>query len=78
MREALERQRKFVSKVEKRTKAVIPWVFCRPDGVRIHRFASRGVTPARPLVFRVSRTTSVGLRSGTWNVLAFPGRRRWP
>jgi site-specific recombinase XerD len=38
MRDALERQRKFVSKVEKRTKAVIPWVFCRPDGVRIHRF----------------------------------------
>lgn len=38
MREALERQRKFVSKVEKRTKAVIPWVFCWPDGVRIHRF----------------------------------------
>src|SRR2546426_6824942 len=38
MREALDRQRKFVSKVEKRTKAVIPWVFCRPDGVRIHHF----------------------------------------
>jgi site-specific recombinase XerD len=38
MREVLERQRKFVSKVEKRTKAVIPWVFCRPDGVRIYRF----------------------------------------
>jgi site-specific recombinase XerD len=38
MRDALERQRKFVSKVEKRTKAVIPWVFCRPDGVRIPRF----------------------------------------
>jgi len=38
MREALERQRKFVSKVEKRIKAVIPWVFCRPDGVRIYRF----------------------------------------
>ena len=38
MREVLERQRKFVSKVEKRTKAVIPWVFCRPDGVRIHTF----------------------------------------
>lgn len=38
MREALDRQRRFVSKVEKRTKAVIPWVFCRPDGVRIYRF----------------------------------------
>jgi site-specific recombinase XerD len=38
MREALERQRRFVSKVEKRTKALIPWVFCRSDGVRIHRF----------------------------------------
>jgi site-specific recombinase XerD len=38
MREALERQRKFVSKVEKQTGAVIPWVFCRPDGVRIHHF----------------------------------------
>jgi site-specific recombinase XerD len=38
IRDALERQRKFVSKVEKRTKAVIRWVFCRADGVRIHRF----------------------------------------
>jgi site-specific recombinase XerD len=38
MREALQRQRKFVSKVEKRTKCVIPWVFCRPDGHRIYRF----------------------------------------
>ncbi len=38
MRDALERQRKFISKVEKRTGAVIPWVFCRPDGVRIHTF----------------------------------------
>jgi site-specific recombinase XerD len=37
MRDALERQRKFVSKVERRTKSVIPWVFCRSDGVRIHR-----------------------------------------
>src|SRR5207248_1474450 len=25
-------------KVEKRTNAVIPWVFCRPDGVCIYRF----------------------------------------
>jgi site-specific recombinase XerD len=38
LRQALERQRKFVSRVEKRTKKVIPWVFCRADGVRIHRF----------------------------------------
>jgi integrase len=38
MREALERQRKFISKVEKRTGSVIPWVFCRPDGMRIHTF----------------------------------------
>jgi hypothetical protein len=38
MRGALERQRKFVSKVEKRTKSVIPWMFCRPDGVQIHHF----------------------------------------
>ncbi len=38
MRDALERQRKFISKVEKRTGSVIPWVFCRPDGVRIHTF----------------------------------------
>jgi len=37
IREALERQRKFVSKVERRTTAVISWVSCRPDGVRIHR-----------------------------------------
>jgi site-specific recombinase XerD len=36
LREALERQRKFVSKVERRMKSVIPWVFCRADGVRIH------------------------------------------
>jgi len=38
MRDALERQRKFVSKMEKKTKAVIPWVFCQPDGGRIYRF----------------------------------------
>jgi site-specific recombinase XerD len=38
MREALERQRKFISKVEKKTGAVIPWVFSRPDGLRIHTF----------------------------------------
>lgn len=38
MREALERQRRFVSAVERTTKTVIPWVFCRPDGRRIHRF----------------------------------------
>ncbi len=38
MREVLERQRKFISKVEKLTKTMIPWVFCRPDGVRIYRF----------------------------------------
>jgi site-specific recombinase XerD len=38
MREVLGRQRKFVSKVEKNTGAVIPWLFCRPDGVRIYRF----------------------------------------
>ena len=38
MRDALEHQRKFVSKVEKRTKSVIPWVSCRPDVVRIYRF----------------------------------------
>jgi site-specific recombinase XerD len=37
LREALEQQRKFVTKVERRTKSVIPWVFCRADGVRIHR-----------------------------------------
>lgn len=38
LREVLERQRKFVSKVEKLTKTIIPWVFCRSDGVRIYRF----------------------------------------
>lgn len=38
MREALERQRKFVSKVERKTGAVIPWLFCRADGVRVYRF----------------------------------------
>jgi integrase len=39
MREALERQRKFISKVEKKAGSVNPpWVFCRPDGVRIHTF----------------------------------------
>ena len=38
MREALERQRKFVSRVEKKTGSVIPWLFCRADGVRVYRF----------------------------------------
>ena len=38
MREALERQRRLISKVEKKTGSVIPWVFCRPDGVHIHTF----------------------------------------
>src|SRR5258708_13710438 len=38
MRDALERQRKLVSKMEKKTKSVIPWVFCQPDGGRIYRF----------------------------------------
>jgi hypothetical protein len=32
---------------------------------------------ARPPASSVSRTTSAGLRSGTSNVLAFRGRRRW-
>ena len=39
MREVLERQRAYVTSVEKRTKTVIPWVFCRPTGQRIADFA---------------------------------------
>ena len=38
MREILERQKKWVSKIEKRTGQVIPWVFCRPDGSPIRDF----------------------------------------
>jgi hypothetical protein len=76
MREALERQCKFVSKVEKRTKAVIPWFFCRPDGVRIYRFyepwrdacEAAGIQP---------HTTLAGQQSGTWNLRACHGRLRW-
>jgi site-specific recombinase XerD len=32
MREVLERQRRFVSQIERRKRIVIPWVFCRADG----------------------------------------------
>ncbi len=38
MREVIERQREFVTRVEKRTKTVIPWVFCRADGTPIRDF----------------------------------------
>src|SRR5207247_5476923 len=35
MREVLERQRRFVSQIERRKRIVIPWIFCRPDGTEI-------------------------------------------
>jgi site-specific recombinase XerD len=38
MREVLTRQRRYVSRVEKRTGQVIPWLFCRADGNRIRDF----------------------------------------
>jgi site-specific recombinase XerD len=38
MREVLERQRKFVSQIERRTGIVIPWVFCRADGTEIRGY----------------------------------------
>lgn len=38
MREVLERQRRFASKVERRTGTVIPWVFCRSDGKLIRDY----------------------------------------
>jgi site-specific recombinase XerD len=38
MRDTLERQRRYVSRVEKGTGKVIPWVFCRGDGSQIRRF----------------------------------------
>ena len=76
MRDALERQRKFVSRVEKRTKAVIPWVFCRPDGGFIGS-TNRGKLPARLRGSSASRTTSAGQRSGISNAPVSRARRRW-
>ena len=38
MREVLERQRKFVSQVERCKRIVVPWVFCRPDGGQIRSY----------------------------------------
>ena len=38
MREVLERQRKFVSQIERRKRIVVPWVFCRPDGGQIRSY----------------------------------------
>lgn len=37
-REVLERQRAWVSKIERRAKTVIPWVFCRSDGEAIRDY----------------------------------------
>ena len=77
MREALERQRKFISKVEKKTGSVIPWVFCRPDGVHIHTFYEPWRGPASSPASSASLTTSAGRRSGTSSEPACRGRRRW-
>ena len=38
MREVLERQRKFVSQIERRKRIVVPWVFCKPDGGQIRSY----------------------------------------
>jgi site-specific recombinase XerD len=38
MREVLERQRKFVSRLERRKRIVIPWVFCRADGAEVRDY----------------------------------------
>jgi site-specific recombinase XerD len=38
MREVLERQRRFVSQIERRKRIVIPWVFCRKDGGEIRDY----------------------------------------
>lgn len=38
MREVLERQRKYVSEIERRKRIVIPWVFCRADGTEIRDY----------------------------------------
>ena len=38
MREVLERQRAWVSKIERREKKMIPWVFCRSDGEPIRDY----------------------------------------
>jgi site-specific recombinase XerD len=38
MREVLERQRRYVSKIERRAGTVIPWVFCRSDGKLIRDY----------------------------------------
>src|SRR5882757_9657048 len=38
MRDVLERQRKFVSQIERRKRIVVPWVFCKPDGGQIRSY----------------------------------------
>jgi site-specific recombinase XerD len=38
MREVLERQRRFVSQIERRKRIVVPWVFCRKDGGEIRDY----------------------------------------
>lgn len=38
MRDVLERQRRFVSQIERRKRTVIPWVFCRADGSEIRDY----------------------------------------
>lgn len=38
MREVLERQRKFVSQIERRNRTVIPRLFCRADGSEIRDY----------------------------------------
>jgi hypothetical protein len=47
MREVLERQRKFVSHIERRKGFVIPWVFCRADGTEIRDYYTAWRTACR-------------------------------
>ena len=60
MREILERQRKWVSKIEKRTGKVIPSVFCRSDGTPIRLFR---LSPQGPVAGQEQAREEIVLRS---------------
>jgi hypothetical protein len=77
MREVLERQRKYVSKVERRTKAVIPWLFCRGDGVRIYRFYEPWRDACKLAGIQRIPMTFVGRQSEISSAPVCLGRRPW-
>jgi integrase len=47
LREVLEMQRERVRTIERETNSIIPWVFCRPDGLRVGDFRKAWATACR-------------------------------